>query len=131
RKVAAVGGLVGLTTYGTYISATPPVTLNDFMAHLEHAVSLVGVDHVSIGSDTPVQYLAPPKSEQEYLELQRRPRNFAPPAGAHFGDWIDALNGPGKFGALQKGLQERGYSRSDIDKILGGNLLRVYREVIG
>jgi len=132
RKVAAKGGLIGLTTYGTYISATPPVTVNDFMAHLEHAVNLVGVEHVSIGSDTAVQYWEPPKSEQEFWKAQQqRPSNFSLPLGTHWGDWIEDLNGPGKFATLDKSLRERGLRSSDIEKIQGGNLLRVYREVIG
>jgi membrane dipeptidase len=132
RRLAAKGGLMGLTTYGTYISATPPVRVNDFMAHLEHAVNLVGVEHVSIGSDTPVQHWEPPKSEQEFWKAQQeRPSNFTLPLGTHWGDWIEELNGPSKFSTLQKALHERGFPSSDIDKILGGNLLRVYREVIG
>jgi membrane dipeptidase len=131
RKLAAKGGIVGITTYGTYVSATPPVTLDNFIAHVEHAVALVGVDHVAIGSDTPVQYLDPPKSEQEFWEAQRRPRNFRPVPGTHWADWIEELNGPDKFATIQRRLQQRGFSSSDVDKVLGGNLLRIYGEILG
>ena len=122
---------MGITTYGTYVSATPPVTLDNFIGHVEHAVGLVGVDHVAIGSDTPVQYLEPPKSEQEFWEAQRRPRNFRPVPGTHWADWIEELNGPDKFATIQSRLQQRGFSSSDVDKVLGGNLLRIYGEILG
>ena len=66
--------------------------------HIEYVINLVGVDYVGIGSDFDGIY-QPPK------ELD---------------DVTDYLK-------ITKVLVEKGYSKNDIDKILGGNLLRVLK----
>ncbi len=77
-------------------------TIEDAVAHIDHVVKLVGVDHVGIGSDwdgiTKV------------------------PAG---------LEDVSKMPELTALLLKRGYSEKDVKKILGGNFLRVMRQVIG
>lgn len=78
----------------------PKVTLDDVVAHIDHVVALVGVDHVGIGSDFDGVSALP-----EGLE--------------------DVSRLPG----LVRRLLEKGYSDADVEKILGGNLLRVWSEV--
>jgi membrane dipeptidase len=77
-------------------------TLEDAIAHIDHAVKVAGIDHVGIGSDW---------------------------------DGIDkvpvGLEDVSKLPAITAGLLKRGYSEQDIKKIMGGNVLRVMREVIG
>jgi len=77
-------------------------TLDDVVAHIDHVVKLVGVDHVGIGSDFDGIAEVPQGLEDE-----------------------------SKMPALTAALLKRGYSESDIKKIMGGNFLRVMREVIG
>ncbi|MHC4087529.1 MAG: dipeptidase [Planctomycetota bacterium] len=77
----------------------PPGNLADFVDHIDHAVKVVGIDHVGIGSD------------------------FDGGGGIPgFNDHSEALN-------VTVELVRRGYSEGDIVKIWGGNLLRVWREV--
>jgi membrane dipeptidase len=45
--------------------------------------------------------------------------------------FIDELNGPRRMEVGWQGLEERGYSESEIEKIMGANLYRLYGEVIG
>jgi membrane dipeptidase len=45
--------------------------------------------------------------------------------------FIDELNGPRRMEVVREGLAERGLSAGDVDRILGTNLLRLYRDVIG
>ena len=78
----------------------PPVTVARVVDHIDHIVKLVGVDHVGIGSD--------------FDGIQATPRDLATVA--------DLPN-------LTVELLRRGYSAADIDKILGGNILRVMEEV--
>jgi len=76
-----------------------PATLADFVDHIDHAVKIAGIDHVGIGTD------------------------FDGGGGIPgFNDDADAPN-------VTRELVRRGYSEKDIDKIWGGNLLRVWREV--
>ena len=77
-------------------------TIEDAVAHIDHVVKLAGVDHVGIGSDWD--------------------GISAVPAG---------LEDVSKMPALTAMLLQRGYSEQDVKKILGGNFLRVMRQVIG
>lgn len=77
-------------------------TLADVVAHIDHVVKLVGADHVGIGSDWDGISTVP--------------------AG---------LEDVSKLPALTAELLKRGYSERDAQKILGGNFLRVMRQVIG
>ena len=79
-----------------YARRLPPVTVARLVDHIDHIVKLVGVDHVGIGSD--------------FDGIQAVPTDLATVA--------DLPN-------LTKELLRRGYSESDVDKILGGNMLRV------
>jgi len=74
----------------------PPVMVSRLVDHIDHVVKLVGIDHVGIGSD--------------FDGVQ-----------ATLSDLADVSQLPN----LTRELLRRGYSESDIDKILGGNMLRV------
>jgi membrane dipeptidase len=77
----------------------PPATVADYVDHIDHAVRLVGVDHVGISSDFD--------------------------GGGGVVGWMDASE---TFNVTLE-LVRRGYSEEDIRKLWGGNLLRVMREV--
>jgi membrane dipeptidase len=77
-----------------------PATLDDLVAHIDHAVKIAGIDHVGIGTDFDGLHCVPLA--------------------------VDSYN---KFPALTRALLEKGYSAEDIKKIYGGNMLRVMREV--
>jgi membrane dipeptidase len=83
--------------YPEEVNATRP-TLSMLIDHLDYIVNLVGVDHVGLGSD--------------FDGIDAPPRE---------------LNGVEDFPLITKALVERGYSKKDIRKILGGNFLRVFR----
>ena len=76
----------------------PPVAVSRLVDHIDHVVKLVGVDHVGIGSDF--------DGVQSTLS-----------------DLADVSQLPN----LTRELLRRGYSESDVDKILGGNMLRVMK----
>jgi membrane dipeptidase len=79
----------------------PYATLDETLDHFDHIVELVGIDHVGIGSD--------------YDGV---------------GDSLPiGLKDVSSYPTLVEGLLNRGYSDDDVVKILGGNLLRVWREV--
>ena len=78
----------------------PGATLDDVLDHIDHAVQVAGIDHVGLGSDFDGVFDLPAGLE----DVTRLP-------------WITY------------GLYRRGYAEADIQKILGGNLLRVLAEV--
>ena len=78
-------------------------TLADVVAHIEHVIDLVGVDHVGLGSD--YDGVGPTLPE--------------------------GLEDVSTFPNLVAALLERGHSEQDVAKILGGNLMRVWKAVEG
>src|SRR5438045_1705979 len=78
----------------------PSVTCSRIANHSDHIVKLVGIDHVGIGSD--------------FDGVQAVPSD---------------LSSVAQLPNLTVELLRRGYSEEDIDKILGGNILRVMEEV--
>jgi membrane dipeptidase len=77
-------------------------TLEDVVAHIDHVVKVAGIDYVGIGTD----YDGIPDVPKGLEDVSRMP-------------------------ALVAALLKRGYSEADIQKIMGGNFLRVMKEVIG
>jgi membrane dipeptidase len=87
--------------YEAEFGTYPYATLDETLDHFDHVRDLVGIDHVGIGSD--------------YDGV---------------GDSLPVgLKDVSAYPNLIEGLLERGYSEEDIRKVLGGNLLRVWREV--
>jgi membrane dipeptidase len=74
----------------------PPVPLARLLDHIEHIAKVVGVDHVCLGSDFDGVAAAPAGMEDV-----------------------------SKLPALTAGLRARGFAPADVEKILGGNVLRV------
>lgn len=93
--LAAKGGVVQLTMYSGFLREEGVATLDDFMQHLEHAIAIAGIDHVGIGTDFDGDGTVVGCADASQL------RN------------------------VTKELLRRGYSESDIEKIWGGNWLRV------
>ena len=70
--------------------------------HIDHAVSVAGIDHVGLGSDFDGISVTP-----------------------------EGMEDAGKFSIIFDELRSRGYTEKDIEKIAGGNFLRVWRRVLG
>lgn len=107
RAIAATGGVVGVTTIGRFLSAEGD-RLQAFLDHVDHMVSVIGVAHVGVASDS-------------WLDGSKdRDRDRAG----------GALDREGRWRAVAEGLRDRGYASSEVAAILGENFLRVYRAVL-
>jgi membrane dipeptidase len=134
RLVAERGGFVGIY-FMPFLSPTGHPTAADVVAHIEHALTVCGEDHVGIGTDggtTPVDDL------QAYAEAARKEHEqrvadgvSAPGERADTHPFVDDLRGPEQFRKLARLLAERGHSDTRIAKVLGGNFMRYAREVWG
>lgn len=100
--IAERGGVIGLVFYPPFISSGT-VTASKIADHIDYIKNLVGIDHISIGSD------------------------FDGIGSNHPADLQDVTDMPN----LTLKLLERGYSEDEVRKILGGNILRVFQQVCG
>ncbi len=131
RKLAARGGVMGITTVNFFVSNKPRSTLDDYIAHIEHVVRLVGVDHVAIGSDSSIGgWRQSFPTEKAFWDFHSQFK-FKPGADVRWPPFIEALDVPEKFHVIRRRLVDKGFSGPDIAKILGGNSLRIYREILG
>lgn len=134
KGVAATGGTIGLSAWGPICwrgPGHPRPTIDDFCDHVAYVVDLVGIDHVSFGTDTVVDgspdthdywdtALAYPSVAGGYAREVGSAYEVRYPAG--FGDQRG-------LPAVVAGLLKRGFSAEDAGKFLGGNLMRVWAEV--
>jgi membrane dipeptidase len=103
RAAARSGGVLGITAVRHFVRAKDPVTIEDVLDHFDHAVKLVGVEHVGVGSD---------------FDLDPHPTYDIP-----------GLNHVNRVYELTEGLLRRGYGDRDVSLMLGGNFQRALQQI--
>ena len=99
RALAAKGGVAQTTIYHGFLKKDGEATILDVMAHLDHAIDVMGIDHVGLGTD---------------FDGDGGVRGLA--------DSSELIN-------FTRQLLARRYNEQDIQKIWGGNFLRVMAQV--
>jgi membrane dipeptidase len=102
KAIAEKGGVIGINFCPSFLNESGRATLDDVVKHINYVVDLVGVDYVAIGSDF------------DGID--------STPAG---------LEDVACFPALTQSLLEEGCSRNEVEKIMGENFLKVFKEVCG
>ena len=119
RKLAATGGVMGISMIRGFLTPSGTATVESVLDHIDYVTKLTGVEHVGIGSDVDLEgrsHFSP-----EILRAQHiRPGRTTD---------LDGLNYPKKIFDLTDGLIRRGYSDHDIALILGGNFQRALSEI--
>lgn len=125
RKMAATGGVMGITGVRMFVRAEEPTTVEHVLDHYDHVRDLVGVEHLGIGSDIDLDGYDDMPEEQGRRLREGYKGSYA------FREKIDvdALAHPRRVFDLTEGLIRRGYSDNDIESILGGNFRRVLGEI--
>ena len=99
RALAAKGGVMQVTLYNGFLIKDGEATLDDAMRHIDHAIEVMGIDHVGLGTD------------------------FDGDGG------IRGLASSSELMNYTRELLKRHYSETDIQKLWGGNFLRIMRLV--
>ena len=127
RAIADTGGVVGIFAMPWFIAEDPAnTTLDHLLNHIDYVVNLVGIDHVGIGTDWPM-----PQTKWMAITFKKfvaTTIGFAPGNGPST-EWIHGLKDYRSFINVTRGLVARGYSDSDVRKVLGENWLRVFGHV--
>lgn len=121
RKLAAKGGVLGITGVRNFVRDREPTTVEHIVDHIDHAVKLVGIDHVGIGSDADLNGYDHMQADQ----LRTLRDSFK--AIYAYRDKLDTdgFDHPKKIYDLTEALIGRGYSDGNIAAILGGNFRRL------
>jgi membrane dipeptidase len=131
RALASKGGVVGIFDL-PYLAASPhQPTIDDYMAHLEHALKIAGEDHVGIGSDVGIEpFDTSPKGMAEFAKEveQRRAAGLSAP-GEDRPTYVVGLNVPRRIEIIADRLLQRGYSAAVTEKVVGGNFVRVFTQI--
>jgi membrane dipeptidase len=134
RAVAQKGGAVGIYDL-CYLTASPKQPdLDDYMAHMLHALNICGEDHVGIGSDSALgPWDTSPAAVAEYNknEDQRHKAGVAAPEEDR-PLYVIGLNTPRRSEIIADALLKRGYTTRVAEKVLGLNftnaLARIWQE---
>ncbi|ACO47553.1 membrane dipeptidase [Deinococcus deserti] len=129
RACAEKGGVIGIEAapHTTISVRNPRHSIESFMEHFEYCVNLVGIDHVAFGPDvlfgdhvglhTALSDALSIGASRGHLEYEKVP-------------FVDGLENPAEaFPNIVRWLVTHGYSDDDIAKAVGGNVMRVLKEV--
>ena len=120
-KLAAKGGVMGITGVRNFVRGQEPTTIEHIVDHIDHVVKLAGVEHVGIGSDSDLNGYddMPADQRKELLAMYKSSYAFRNKLDT------DGFDHPRKVFDLTDVLIRRGYSDDNITAILGGNFRRL------
>jgi membrane dipeptidase len=119
KQIAELGGVVGVAAAIPFFIDAQQPTADRVVDHIERIVGLVGIDHVGLGPDFIDDYyqqvyggwVLPPGLAETYSHAE--------------------VSRPSDLPKVTDALVRRGFSEGDIRKVLGENVLRVLRQVMG
>jgi len=115
KAVADTGGFIGLNSINRFVE---PPDLPHLMDHIDRLVKIAGREHVGLGLDF-CHYLLDHKNPVERSGMRQ---------GAYLS--VDGLESDRDVPKIPRILAERGYPPGTIDLIMGGNCLRVFKDVL-
>lgn len=121
RKLAAKGGVMGITGVRNFVRDRDPTTVAHMVDHIAHVGRIAGLDHVGIGSDADLNGYDDMDPKQ-YAELKAAYKSSYAFRGKLD---VDGFDHPLKFFDLTEELVRRRYSDDNIRMILGGNFRRL------
>lgn len=140
KSVADSGGVIGIFSMSFWLTKDPIPTVDSYIKQLEHIIKVGGIDVVGISND----YSIAGNSRAAKLN-----NNNAEAVKTYYPWWkkytdivmgfeelpkhcvIPELNNVRRFFTIQAALEKRGYIATQIEKIMGGNWVRVLTECLG
>lgn len=134
KALAEKGGVIGIEFIPNTVASGPKQTIQDGLNHIDYAVKLIGVDHVGIGTDMMygdhaalhrgfVKYegmgLRQDIKKEEELAIMERGTPY-----------VYGMEDHDEWPNFTRGLVAGGYSDQEIEKIVGGNILRIMEKVL-
>jgi len=131
RALADKGGVMGIYDL-PYLTASPrQPTVDDYMAHMAHALKIMGEDHVGVGSDASIApFDTSPKGMGDFdkSEKVRQQSGLAAPEEDR-PTYVVGLNMPRRIEVITDELLKRGYSTEVAEKVIGANFAKVLTDI--
>ena len=134
RAVAEKGGVVGVY-FMPFLRADSQPSGADLIRHIEHVAKVAGEDHIGIGTDNgvlPLEITEETRKRNREWANQRIKAGIASPGeGPEVFPIVADYNSVDRYRRLVADLAKRGWSQARLEKLMGGNFLRVYKEAWG
>lgn len=122
EAVAETGGVIGMQAapHGTFTFNRRSHSIESVMEHFEYIVDLVGIDHVTFGTDT---------LYGDHREFHKMFGSTVPEEAEEV-EYVKGMENPTEaWHNIVRWLVKEGYDDAEMQKVLGGNMLRVMEEV--
>ncbi len=131
KAMADKGGVVGIYFMPFIGQGTGAPTTEMLMRQIEHALKVCGTEHVGIGSDLSTM---PIDETPDYLREAKSFVDFRTSRGISAPDesrplFIPELNHSRRLEGVARGLQQRRYPAAVIEKVIGGNFHRAFKDI--
>ena len=129
KAIAESGGLLGFSMYPFHLKGGPDCTLDSFCDMIANTADLMGVDHIGLGTDL---CQGQPQSVLDWMRNGRwsKEMDFGEGSKSNAG-WPRPLTwfqDNRDFPAIIEGLRKKGFSKTDVHKIMGLNWLKQLEE---
>ncbi|MGH9850100.1 MAG: dipeptidase, partial [Blastocatellia bacterium] len=115
RKMAASGGVMGITSVRMFVKNDEPTTIEHCLDHFDHVKKLAGVEHLGVGSDIDLDgYDDMPAEENKRLRA-----SYKGSYGFREKIDIEGIDHPKRMFDLTEGLIRRKYADREIELVLG------------
>ncbi|GAA3705298.1 dipeptidase [Oceanisphaera sediminis] len=126
RFIADHGGFVGVTMFAPFLKNGINSTIDDYVEAIAYVMERVGEDAIGIGTDFTQGH------DQNFFEWLTHDKGYARRL-TRFGDIInpEGIRTIGEFPNLTEALLRHGFSPRQVEKVMGGNWMRVLKDVWG
>ncbi|GII62711.1 peptidase [Sphaerisporangium krabiense] len=122
RAVAAGGGVVCVNFLAAFLAEKPEgYTIERLGDHIAHVAEVAGIDHVGLGPDF----------VREVMDDLTPPCESPSTTGLDVLASVPGLDGPSGMPLVTEELLRRGFGEDEVRKILGGNVMRLFRAELG
>lgn len=123
KLLAERGGVVGAVSVPPFLSCSTRATLDNYLDMIEYLIDLMGIDHVGVGPDF-MEEMSPESSAGALKGLS--PEILAQYAAV---EPVQGFESARNFPNLTEGLVKRGYKSDEVQKVMGGNWVRLYGQI--
>jgi membrane dipeptidase len=127
RMVAEKGGVIGANAFPSFLRGGFQSTLDDYVDAIDDLVERVGIDHVAIGTD-----YTQDQPKEWYDRIMSYPGKKLSKRRLEYPDTVvhpQGIETPDRLSNVARELVKRGYGEDDVEKVLGGNWVRLLGQV--